>query len=91
MRTIKFPDTLIKVIALERNRFSKEKPIGMYEYENITIRKGDVFLVESDDFLRGYFNLYTLNKEYLCRASNNGYDFITLENWREKQIKSVLS
>ena len=72
---IKFPDTLIKVIALESNR---------------KINKGDIFLVESDDFLWSRFALYSLEYKYVCHTYNNGYNFITLEDWREKQIKTVI-
>lgn len=82
---IKFPDTLIKVIALKSDRYPILKPI---EYKRVNI--GDIFLAESDDFLRSYFNLYTLDKEYVCRASNDGYNFNTLAEWREKQIKKVI-
>ena len=91
---IKFPDTLITVIALRNNRYVKVfVPYIQYSLSDkdyVLVEKGEKFLVESDDFLSGYFNLFTFDKEYVGRGYNDGYDFITLENWREKQIKSVL-
>jgi len=89
---IRFPDTLIKILALRRERYHKELPLPCRKEDKnyVIVEKGEVFLVESDDFLRGYFNLFTQHKEYVGRGYNNGYNFISLEDWREKQIKSVI-
>lgn len=89
---INYPDTLIKIIALRRERYHKELPLlcRKEDKDYVLVEEGEIFLAESENFLWGRFDIFTLNKEYVGRAYNDGYNFITLENLREKQIKSIL-